>query len=330
MLLSVIVPCFNEEAVLRSTHERLTNVLRGLHHLSFEIIYVDDGSLDQTAIILAELQASNREVKVLTLARNFGQQIAVSAGIEHASGDAVVLIDSDLQDPPEVIPEMVKLWLAGSDVVYGTRSSREGENHFKLWTAKAFYRLINRLSETPIPIDSGDFRLMDRKVVDVLLSMPERDRFLRGMVGWVGFKQVALPYSRASRSAGESKYSFFKMLSFAMDGILSFSLLPLKLAVWTGVVAIWIALCGILLALFIRMFGLYHLQVGRGWASLFVAVLFMGGVQLVFLGIVGEYLGRIYTEVKRRPLYVVAKRQGFENSEKGKSASQDRAKIVGL
>ena len=331
MLLSVIVPCFNEQAVLRSTQERLMNVLRELPHLSFEIIYVDDGSRDQTAATLAELQDLNPEVRVLRLSRNFGQQVAMSAGLEHASGDAVVLIDSDLQDPPEVIPEMVQLWLEGNDVVYGTRTSREGESQFKLWTAKAFYRLINRLSETPIPLDSGDFRLMDRKAVDVLLAMPERDRFLRGMVSWIGFRQVALPYSRASRSAGESKYSAFKMLSFAMDGIMSFSLLPLKLAVWTGIVVIWIALAG-LLAVFVQMFGLSDLQIGLGSASLFVAVLFMGGVQLVFLGIIGEYLGRIYREVKRRPLYAVAERLGFENSEKAKSASQGqgRAMIVGL
>jgi glycosyltransferase involved in cell wall biosynthesis len=313
MLLSVIVPCYNEEAVLRTTHERLTSVLRGMRELRFEIIYVDDGSHDQTNKILREIQARDARVRALRLSRNFGHQIAVTAGLEQAAGDAVVVIDADLQDPPEVIPEMMQRWRDGYHVAYGSRIEREGESRFKLWTAKAFYRLINRLSDTRIPLDTGDFRLMDRKVVDVLLSMPERGRFLRGMVSWIGFRQVAVPYQRQSRPAGESKYPLFKMMSFALDGIMSFSVLPLRLAVWTGIITIWLAVVGILVAVFVRVFGLYDLQLGRGWASLFVAVLFMGGIQLVSLGIIGEYLGRIFTEVKRRPLYAVEERLGFEN-----------------
>ena len=310
MLLSVIIPCFNEEAVLRATHERLTSVLRGMDN-DYELIFVDDGSRDDTPQILTELQLFDPHMRVLLLSRNFGHQIAVSAGLEEATGDAVVIIDADLQDPPELIPKMVQLWREGNEVVYGVRLEREGESRFKLWTAKVFYRLINRLSETKMPLDAGDFRLIDRKVLDVLKAMPERARFLRGMVSWAGFRQIPLPYARAARHAGESKYPLRKMVHFATDGIISFSLVPLKLAIWTGFLAIWIAVAGIIVAIVDRVM---DRNLIRGWASLFVAVLFMGGVQLISLGILGEYLGRIYTEVKRRPLYVVQERLGFPAS----------------
>ena len=313
MLLSVIVPCYNEEDVLRATHERLSNVLREMPELDYELLFVNDGSRDQTQQILTHLQLHDHRVRVLLLSRNFGHQIAVTAGLEEAVGDAVVIIDADLQDPPEVIPQMVHLWREGNDVVYGIRMDRQGESRFKLWTAKAFYRLINRLSETKMPLDAGDFRLLDRKVVDVIKTMPERARFLRGMVSWAGFRQVSIPYDRAARHAGDSKYPLRKMIHFAMDGIISFSLVPLKLAIWTGFLAIWIAVAGIIVAIIDR---LLEKNLTRGWASLFVAVLFMGGVQLVSLGILGEYLGRIYTEVKRRPLYVVQERLGFADQSK--------------
>lgn len=308
MLLSVIVPCYNEQDVLRATHERLTSVLAGMSWLDYELIFINDGSHDDTQLILAQLQLVDPHVRVLLLSRNFGHQIAVTAGLEEATGDAVVIIDADLQDPPEVIPQMVQLWRDGNDVVYGMRTDRQGESKFKLWTAKVFYRLINRLSETKMPFDAGDFRLLDRRVVEVINAMPERARFLRGMVSWTGFRQISLPYERAARHAGTSKYPLTKMISFAMDGIISFSLVPLKLAIWTGFLAIWIAVAGIIVAIIDR---LMDKNLTRGWASLFVAVLFMGGVQLVSLGILGEYLGRIYTEVKRRPLYVVQERLGF-------------------
>jgi dolichol-phosphate mannosyltransferase len=313
MILSVIVPCYNEEGVLRATHERLTNVLRALPGFDYELIFVNDGSIDQTQQILTDLQARDRRTRVLLLSRNFGHQIAVTAGLEQATGDGVVIIDADLQDPPEVIPEMVKLWREGNDVVYGIRRDREGESRFKLFTAKAFYRLINRLSDTKMPLDAGDFRLLDRRVVDVITKMRERARFLRGMVSWAGFRQTSILYDRAARHAGESKYPLAKMLNFAMDGIISFSLVPLKLAIWTGFLAIWIAVLGIIVAIIDRVM---DRNLARGWASLFVAVLFMGGVQLVSLGIIGEYLGRIYTEVKRRPLYVVQERLGFADHSK--------------
>jgi dolichol-phosphate mannosyltransferase len=308
MLLSVIIPCYNEEPVLRATHERLSNVLKAMPGVDYELIFVNDGSRDRTQEILAELQTFDSRSRVLLLSRNFGHQIAVTAGLAEAAGDAVVIIDADLQDPPEVIPQMVQLWRDGNEVVYGIRIERDGESRFKLWTAKVFYRLINRLSETKMPLDAGDFRLLDRKVVEVIKAMPERARFLRGMVSWAGFRQVAIPYDRAARHAGESKYPLMKMIHFAMDGIISFSLVPLKLAIWTGFLSIWIAVAGIIVAIVDR---LLDKNLTRGWASLFVAVLFMGGVQLVSLGILGEYLGRIYTEVKRRPLYVVQERLGF-------------------
>jgi dolichol-phosphate mannosyltransferase len=308
MLLSVIAPCYNEQDVLRATHERLTSVLAAMSELDYELIFVNDGSHDDTQLILTQLQGLDPHVRVLLLSRNFGHQIAVTAGLEEAAGDAVVIIDADLQDPPEVIPQMVQLWRDGNDVVYGLRTDRKGESKFKLWTAKVFYRLINRLSETKMPFDAGDFRLLNRRVVEVINAMPERARFLRGMVSWAGFRQVSLPYQRAARHAGKSKYPLMKMVQFALDGILSFSLVPLKLAIWTGFLAIWIAVAAIILAILER---LTDKNLTRGWASLFVAVLFMGGVQLVSLGIIGEYLGRIYTEVKRRPLYVVQERLGF-------------------
>lgn len=307
-LLTVIIPCYNEEAVLRETHQRLVAVLGELESVDYELIYVDDGSHDQTPELLHDLQRENSRVNALLLSRNFGHQVAVTAGLEHASGDVVVVIDADLQDPPEVIAEMVERWLDGYDVVYGVRTDREGETFFKLWTAKNFYRLLNRFSDVRIPLDVGDFRLMSRRVVNALLMMPERDRFLRGMVSWVGFKQIAVMYRRAPRFAGESKYPLFKMIRFATDGILSFSFAPLRLAAWTGFAAVVIAFCGIIYAVLER---LYTDDWVRGWASIFVAVLFLGGVQLITIGIIGEYVGRIYGEVKQRPLYFVRERLGF-------------------
>ncbi len=310
MLISVIVPCYNEEEVIVETNRQLVATLASLDPIDFEIVYVDDGSGDRTGDILREIQAEDKHARVVRLSRNFGHQLAVSAGLEHAAGDAAVIIDADLQDPPEVIPEMVARWRDGYHVVYGLRTDRSGETAFKLWTAKLFYRFINRLSKVKIPLDVGDFRLIDRRVVDVLLSMPERDRFLRGMVSWIGFRQVAVMYSRAERRAGESKYPLLKMLQFAADGVLSFSLTPLRLALWIGFLSIAMAFAGILYALIIR---LYTNDWVRGWTSIFTAVLFIGGAQLVTLGIIGEYIGRIYAEVKRRPLYVIEERLGFED-----------------
>ncbi len=308
-LLSVVVPCANEEEVLRETNCRLIAVLESMP-LDFEIVFVDDGSTDSTPELLRELQTQDHRVRVVRLSRNFGHQIAITAGLEHASGDAVVVIDADLQDPPEVMAEFVERWREGYDVAYGVRTERDGEKAFKLWTAKAFYRFINRLSETSIPVDAGDFRLMDRRVVDALLAMPERDRFVRGMVSWLGFSQVAVPYRRAPRLAGRTKFPLFKMIRFATDGIVSFSVVPLRLATWLGLASSGLAVLGILYALYGRFFspGLV-----KGWTSIEIAVWFIGGVQLMCLGIIGEYIGRIYGESKHRPLYFVRERLGFEN-----------------
>ena len=259
--------------------------------------------------LLRALRRADPRIRVIALSRNFGHQIAVTAGLEHSSGDAVVVIDADLQDPPEIILEMLERWRQGADVAYGVRSEREGETAFKLWTAKAFYRFMNRLSDVAIPVDTGDFRLMDREVVNALLAMPERDRFVRGMVAWVGFRQDPVYYRRAARLAGETKYPLKKMLRFAMDGIVSFSLLPLRLAVYMGLTTSGLALLGVLYALALRLFTELWVP---GWTLLFIAMLFLGGVQLSFLGVIGEYIGRIYGEVKHRPLYLVKERLGFE------------------
>lgn len=307
--LSVVIPCMNEEEVIAETARRLTSVLDN-GSLRFELIFVDDGSTDGTAQILCNLRLADPRLRIVRLSRNFGHQMAITAGLEHATGDAVAIIDADLQDPPEVLLTFVKKWLEGYDVVYGVRAERDGETAFKLWTAKLFYRLISRLSDTQIPLDTGDFRLMDRSVVDALLSMPECDRFVRGMVSWLGFSQAAVPYCRAPRLAGKTKYPLFKMLKFATDGIVSFSIVPLRLATWLGFLASFLSVCGIVVVLLERYLGILGLV--RGWSSTVIAVLFIGGVQLVCLGIIGEYVGRIYGETKRRPLYIVRERIGFE------------------
>jgi dolichol-phosphate mannosyltransferase len=308
-LLSVIIPCFNEEAVIRETHRRLTEAMSQLpEELDYELVYVNDGSRDNTLPLLQELQKADKRVRVLSLSRNFGHQIAVTAGLEHAAGDATAIIDADLQDPPEVILEMVAAWQRGVDVAYGVRTSRAGETSFKLWTARTFYRIINRLSDVPIPLDTGDFRLLSRKAMKALLAMPERDRFVRGMVAWVGFRQEPIYYRREARYAGETKYPLTKMVRFATDGLLSFSIVPLRIASWAGILAIIFSLLGFLFALGAHLFINAPMS---GSLFFFLSLLFISGVQLIFLGILGEYLGRIYGEVKNRPLYFIAQSYGF-------------------
>ena len=316
-ILSVVVPCFNEEEVISETFKRLNSFSQELSGLNVEIIFIDDGSKDKTRELLKKHAAEDDRIKVICFARNFGHQIAVTAGIDAAIGDAVVLIDADLQDPPEVIHQMIEKWKDGYDVVYGTRTERPGESAFKLATARGFYRLLNKLSDVPIPLDTGDFRLMSRAVVDTLRAMPERDRFVRGMVSWVGFKQTSLPYKRAERFAGQSKYPLRKMIRFATDGILSFSTKPLQMSVGVGMISALIALMGIAYALFLRVFTSTWVE---GWTALMIAVLFIGGVQLICIGILGEYIGRIYNEIKNRPLYVVNEYVGFP--ENGPSISR--------
>lgn len=310
-LVSIVVPCYNEEEVLPATHKRLQSMMDSAPSYAFEIIFVDDGSADRTLEILRSYAQGDARMRVLTFARNFGHQIAVTAGIDAASGDCVALIDADLQDPPEVILEMLEKWEEGYDVIYGVRKSRPGETAFKRASAKAFYRVLNRLSSVDIPLDTGDFRLMSRPVVDVLKSMPEKHRFVRGMVAWSGFRQTALPYERDVRQAGVSKYPLRKMLKFASDGIISFSSTPLKLATNLGLIASGLAVLGVVYVLFLRIFTSIWVE---GWTALMIAVLFMGGVQLISLGVIGEYVGRIYEESKDRPLYILKERIGFEDS----------------
>lgn len=310
-LLSVVIPCFNEEAVIRETIKRFEDFSKKLKGLQLELIFVDDGSTDKTREILINFAKKDKSAKVIGLARNFGHQIAVTAGIDAANGDAVVLIDADLQDPPEIIHEMIEKWREGYDVVYGTRIKRLNESAFKIATAHGFYKILNKLSEITIPLDTGDFRLMSRKVVDTLRAMPERDRFIRGMVSWIGFKQTALPYNRVERFAGESKYPLRKMLHFAVDGILSFSTKPLQISIALGTFSALLALIGIAYSIFIRLFTDNWVE---GWTGTMVAILFLGGVQLISIGILGEYIGRIYGEIKKRPLYVVGEYVGFDET----------------
>jgi dolichol-phosphate mannosyltransferase len=307
--ISVVVPCYNEEAVIETTHERLSGVLEK-EAVNFEVIYVDDGSQDRTLDLLYELHDQDSRVQVLSLSRNYGHQVAITAGTDYARGDAVVVIDADLQDPPEVIPRMIEKWRGGVDVVYGKRKQREGESAFKLWTAKIFYRFINWISRVDIPLDTGDFRLMDRRVVEAFLEMPERDRFVRGMVSWLGFEQEPVEYERAPRHAGETKYPLSEMVEFATDGILSFSTAPLKIATWAGFLASGFSVLGIIYALVLRLFTSIWVP---GWTALFISILFLGGLQLISIGMIGEYVGRIYGETKRRPLYLIQEHREAED-----------------
>jgi polyisoprenyl-phosphate glycosyltransferase len=311
---SVIVPCFNEEEGLPECHKRLTAVLVSVGTW-YEIVYIDDGSSDGTPAQLEALHASDANVTVIELSRNFGHQAAVTAGLEIAKGEVAVIIDADLQDPPEVIAEMIQAWQQGYEVVYGVRESRQGETGFKLWTAKLFYRMINALSDIEIPMDTGDFRLLDRKAVEAMKSLPERHRLLRGMCSWIGFRQYGLKYARAPRFAGTTKYPLRRMVSLALDGIASFSIMPLRLLGLAGILSAMLSVAGILYALALRLFT--HIWV-PGWTLLFIGMLLIGGLQMISLGIVGEYVGRIYTEAKHRPLYLartVLQRRGTRTEE---------------
>ncbi len=299
MVLTVIIPMLNEEEICTTTFDRLELVLGGIDH---ELLFIDDGSTDKTCQLLRERIPVGSPHRVISFSRNFGHQAAFSAGIEHARGDAVVIIDGDLQDPPELILEMLAKWREGYQVVYAQRRKREGESLFKLITAKLFYRTLRTFTSVDIPVDTGDYRLMDRAVVDALRGMPERSRFLRGLVPWVGFKQIGLQYDRAERTAGTTKYPLRKMVKLASDGITSFSTLPLRLSLWLGLGS---SVVGALLAIWalVSKFALHTTQ--PGWTSLLIAVVFLGGIQLITIGIIGEYIGRIYEEVKQRPLYIV-------------------------
>lgn len=310
-LVSVVVPCFNEEEMVFEIHRRLAALADSRPSERFELLFVNDGSRDNTLQFLKQAAANDTRVRVVSFARNFGHQLAVTAGIDHAQGDAVVLIDADLQDPPEVIGEMIDRWREGYQVIYGVRTERQGESIFKRATAYLFYRMLGLLSDTPIPLDTGDFRLMDRVVADVLRAMPERDRFIRGLVSWVGFRQFALPYKREERFAGSTKYPLRKMIRFASDGMVSFSVKPLKLAITVGTISAGLACAGIIWVFIGRLLTNNWVP---GWTATIIAILFLGGIQLLCTGLLGEYVGRIYMQSKGRPLYVIGETLGFGNA----------------
>ncbi len=298
--LSVVIPAFNEENNVVPMHDRLVEALGEVVE-GFEILYVDDGSADATWERVQALATEDPRVRGLRFARNFGHQAALTAGVDAARGTAVVIIDGDLQDPPEVIPEMVARWREGFEVVYGQREEREGETWFKLLTAKAFYRILRGITNVEIPVDTGDFRLMGPRAVEAFRALPERNRFIRGLVSWIGFPQTAVRYKRQARQVGETKFPVRKMLRFALDGITSFSFFPLRLATWTGFAVSLFAFLYIVVVLILKAVGVSWL----GYTSLMASILFLGGVQLLMIGIMGEYLARIFDEVKRRPLYLV-------------------------
>ena len=298
---SIVAPIYNEGENILELHRRVKDVMDSTNE-PWELILVDDGSTDGSTEIIRELAKEDRHIRPIIFARNFGHQIAITAGWDYARGDAVVIIDADLQDPPELILEMAKKWKEGNDVVFAVRTEREGESWFKLWTASLFYRLIYRITDVKIPLDAGDFRLMDRKVIDVLKQMRERHRFPRGMSAWVGFKQVGVEYKRAARVAGETKYPFRKMFRLAINAVTSFSYFPLQVATFFGFASAGIAIIAILPVAYLRITGS---QAFFGQATTLIAVLFLGGVQLISLGILGEYIGRLYDEAKGRPLYIV-------------------------
>jgi polyisoprenyl-phosphate glycosyltransferase len=303
--LTVIAPVYNEEALLPLFYRRVIAALEPLDE-PFELLLIDDGSRDRSYEIMRALHERNARVRVVSFSRNFGHQMAISAGLDLARGQAVIIMDADLQDPPELIPTLVQKWREGGEVVYAKRTRRRGETLFKRLTASLFYRLIGRIASIPIPPDTGDFRLLDRRVVDALVRMRERHRFLRGLSAWLGFKQVAVPYEREERIAGETKWPFWKMARFSLDAITGFSYAPLQLATACGFFVAGLSVLGILLAVVLRLFNVAI----QGQATTLILVLFMGGVQLIFLGIIGEYLGRIYDEVRARPLYVVREELG--------------------
>jgi polyisoprenyl-phosphate glycosyltransferase len=311
--LSIVIPVYNEVEVLPVLYHRLTRVMEGLGE-SYEIIFVNDRSTDGSLALLRDLRAGDDRVKLLGLSRNFGHQSAITAGLDHSCGQAVVVMDADLQDPPEVIPQLVEQWRKGYDMVFAVREKRHGEGLFKRGTAALFYRLLRRLTSTQIPVDAGDFRLMNRKAVDTLQSMRERSRFIRGLAGWIGFRQTSVPYVRHVRHAGTTKYPLKKMVRFAFNGLISFSSVPLQLASYLGFIVSSISFVYMAYAVWLKLFTDRTIL---GWTSVMVAVLFLGGVQLLCLGIVGEYIGRIYEEVKQRPLYIVDEVDGLDQPAPG-------------
>ena len=303
--ISLVIPMYYEEQVVEECYNRVTKVLKEIQDYEYEIIFINDGSKDNTLDILERIAKIDNNVKVISFSRNFGHQAAVTAGLKYVTGDVIVIMDADLQDPPELIPDMLKEWEKGYEVIYGKRKSRKGESVFKRLTAKAFYSTLNKLSDVEIPKDTGDFRMVDRKVVDVVNSLPEHNKFLRGLFSWVGFEQLAYEYDRKERFAGKTKYPFGKMLKLALDGILSFSTKPLKIVGGLGILSVIISFVILIYSLLSYIFKWNSLT--PGWTSIMCTITFLGGIILISVWMIGEYIGRIYDEVKNRPQYIVKK-----------------------
>ena len=305
--LSVVIPIYNEEDNIMLLHSRLSAVLAGMQ-IGYELLFINDGSRDRSIQLLKDLAAKDPRVKYIDFSRNFGHQVAVSAGLDNTSGEAVVIMDADLQDPPELIPQLYQKYRDGYEVVYARRRSREGESWFKKFTARLFYRMLSYLSTVDIPLDTGDFRIIDHKVVEVLRNMPEKSKFLRGQISWIGFRQTFLEYDRQERHAGVTNYPFKKMLKFALDGITGFSDLPLRFVTWFGLA---VTAFGFLMTIYV-LYSRFILQdYVEGWSSLMITVLFLGGVQMIAIGIIGEYLSRIHSNVRNRPLYIIREKNFY-------------------
>ena len=309
-IVTLIVPVYCEEEVIEECYKRIKSVMDSLTNYGYELIFINDGSTDNTLNILKNIVAQDKRVKIINFSRNFGHQIAITAGLDKAESDAGIIIDADLQDPPELIPEMIKKWEEGYKIVYARRVTRKGERKFKLWSASIFYWVLKKLTDIKIPLNTGDFRLIDKRVVRELRKIKEKNRFVRGLSSWVGFQQVGIEYEREKRFAGKTKYPLKKMISFALDGILSFSKKPLKIALNIGFISI---LLGIVMIIYVFIGKIFFPAITMpGWASILIAVVFFGGVQLFTIGIIGEYIGRIYDETKNRPLYIIEDEVNFE------------------
>jgi dolichol-phosphate mannosyltransferase len=310
LFISIIIPCFNEEQVISYTYERVEKAMQRFTHRGYELIFINDGSKDKTLEILRTIAQKDSNVKILSFSRNFGHQPAVTAGINSCLGDVAIIIDGDLQDPPELFPEMVKIHVEqNANVVYGLRGERKGETFFKRISAKYFYKTINFLSDTPLPVDTGDFRLIDRHVIEAFKNLPEKNKYIRGLISWIGFKQVPITYVRDERFAGETKYPLSKMIKFASTSLLYFSKKPLKLALTIGLISI---LVGIGLAIWVITGLIYRTNsIVPGWASTIIALIFFGGIQLLTIGVLGEYLGNMFEEIKNRPEYIVHEKINF-------------------
>ena len=303
--ISVIIQMYQEEAVVKECYKRIKNALDNINNYDYEIIYIDDGSSDRTFSLLEEIAVFDNKVKVISFTRNFGHQAAIIAGLKITSGECAIIIDADLQDPPELIPKMIELWEQGNEIIYGKRKKRKGESAFKLGTAKLYYKILNKFSDIEIPRDTGDFRLVDKKVVNIINSMPEHNKFLRGLWSWTGFKQIPFEYERDERFAGKTKYSLKKMLKLSIDGIIGFSNKPLKILGGLGLISLLISFIILIYSILSYIFKWNNLM--PGWASIMVAITFFSGIQLLSIWIMSEYIGRIYDESKNRPIYLINK-----------------------